>query len=363
LQILSSTASKIQWITGAFFMVRDQGYDPLNFVGTLVPPDYLISARQKTHSVSGFAQGTIPLFSDNTRLTGGVRYTSDRQNVIGTSYIGGAPRAPVADNTTTFDKVTFKGSLDHDFAQDVMGYLSYSRGFKSGLYYVAAPTAAPVKPEVVDAIEIGLKSEFFDRRLRVNVAGFQEKVKDLQVLLVTTGAGYLVNAASSRTRGVEIEVTAAPVNNFTLSAGLAYIHAIFTNFPDAPLYIPNPAGGNTIGTVDAAGNPVSLTPKWSFNASPAYKFETSAGEINASLAYSYTSRQYWYPDLVTSQGRISMLNSSVQWFPTGARWNTRLWVKNLLNEKIYSYELEQAPGNSGSPAAPRTYGISLGYKY
>src|SRR3546814_16058004 len=88
---------------------------------------------------------------------------------------------PVPDQKTSFKKPTWRGALEHDFADDVLGYLSYNRGFKSGVYNILSLTGAPVRPEIVDAYEAGLKTTFLDRKVRLNVAAFGYGFQDIQL--------------------------------------------------------------------------------------------------------------------------------------------------------------------------------------
>src|SRR3546814_12467390 len=88
------------------------------------------------------------------------------------------------------DKLTWRLALDQKFSAGVMGYVSYNRGYKSGgfnLLDVGAlnrPTghvSPSYNPEIVDAYEVGLKSDLFDRRLRLNVAAFYYDYKAIQL--------------------------------------------------------------------------------------------------------------------------------------------------------------------------------------
>src|SRR3546814_12994752 len=100
------------------------------------------------------------------------------------------------DQKTSFKKPTWRVALEHDFADDVLGYLSYNRGFKSGVYNILSLTGAPVRPEIVDAYEAGLKTTFLDRKVRLNVAAFGYGFQDIQLgSFALAGSISLRNAA------------------------------------------------------------------------------------------------------------------------------------------------------------------------
>src|SRR6056297_2188584 len=124
--------------------------------------------------------------------------------------------------------------------EEVFLYALASKGFKSGGFQGSPPSelnaTVPFQPEIAWLYEAGIKSEWFDRRARVNLTGFYTDYTDLQVfqLLVPEGspadAGVLVaqNAADAEVQGLEMEVTLAPVRGLTLSASYAYLDATFS---------------------------------------------------------------------------------------------------------------------------------------
>src|SRR3546814_5896790 len=88
---------------------------------------------------------------------------------------GGSLQTGLTDAHTTFKKLTWRIALDQQLAPGILAYASYNRGFKSGLYNSIPPSADVIQPEVLDAYEAGLKTDLPDRRVRLNVAGFDRK--------------------------------------------------------------------------------------------------------------------------------------------------------------------------------------------
>ena len=98
-----------------------------------------------------------------------------------------------------FRKATWRLALDHQFTPDVLGYVSDNRGFKSGAFNTSVYTQPAVKPEVLDAYEIGLKSEYFDHRFRANLAAYYYQYKDLQVTELVAGSDFVLSERVNET--------------------------------------------------------------------------------------------------------------------------------------------------------------------
>src|SRR6185503_12905527 len=122
-----------------------------------------------------------------------------------------------------YSKTGGKLGFDYHFNQNMMGYASYSTGFKAGAFDVRAQAVLlgtgdlPVKPEELGAYEIGLKSEFLDRRMKLNVTAFHYDWKDLQTFATIPGIGpAFLNLPKARLTGQELEWQFAPGNDWTL---------------------------------------------------------------------------------------------------------------------------------------------------
>ena len=171
-----------------------------------------------TQSYAVFAQATATIFSD-THLTGGARYTWDDRTVragaaFGDDVLVSAPNSP---QSKSWSSPTWRLVLDHQFTPDIMAYLGYSRGFKSGLFNpVVLPGDTidePVDPEILDAYTIGLKSEYLQRRLRVNIEGFYYDYNNIQVTQILAAVSHITNAARATIKGIDLEISAVPARS------------------------------------------------------------------------------------------------------------------------------------------------------
>ena len=312
-------------------------------------------------------------------MTGGLRYTIDDVSGHGrtTATIPGKGEFPIApnfDDAKTFKRLTWKGSIDHHFSEDLMAYASVSRGYKAGTYNTFSLNMAPAKPETVDAYEVGIKSELFDRRVRLNGAIFWNDIKNPQVLTIISqglavGIG-LTNAQKARVKGAEIGIEAIAVDGLKLRSAATYLDGKYREFTNAPFYSLN--GKTLVGPVlgDASGNRLSNVPKWRFNAGVNYTVETHVGRLVGDISADYTGSFAWTPDNRIFEKPVTLVNASLNFTPSSIDWMTfSAWGKNLGGVKYYAISQESTGpagdigGDIASAAAPRTYGGSISFKF
>jgi iron complex outermembrane receptor protein len=406
-QILSTENSSLKWIIGAFYMHDESFYKQLA-IGTSVPGSAAMFGgvgnyndaqwAQDTDSISGYGQMTAEVLAQ-TNLTIGFRYTSDartehdaysrRFNDTGAMVVG----SPAFGSKTVFKDVSGRVSLDHHFTRDIMVYGAYSRGFKSGVYNVAGYTTAStaplpaVQPEKLDAFTLGLKSELFDRHLRFNVEAFYYDYSNIQVggaappPLIGT---ILINGGQATVKGVDIDIVYAPTPNLQIMGAVSILDGKYdvfnnapTNFPLPPNQpIPIPAGcpagtaypadgPNGTGQVlcSAAGNKTAFTPPFTSTLSVLYTIPSSFGDFDLSTSWQHGGNYFGGPDNLKfdKQPKYDLVNSSIRWTSSSETYSVRLWVSNILKEKYYSYFTTSASsGTKYGPAAPRTYGVTIG---
>jgi iron complex outermembrane receptor protein len=413
LQLISaddaSYASRFNWIVGAFYMDDNSGYGPNaklqgiaeGFPTAFVPSNYFLnlSDNVRTTSIAGYLQGTA-LVAPDTHLTLGARYTVDKRLFTGGVYfsnaipqIGGLPlciAAPVACPTSPstpgaehrWPMGTYRVALDHEFTDDIMGYISWNRGVKSGQFDTFGTAAGgpannpPVNPEVLKSVEAGLKSEWFDRHLQVNLSAFHYDVSNLQIAVIVAGGTKLVNAASAKVNGGELSVKAVPMNHLTLSGGLSVLYGHYTSFANATDYFPPNAYylGSKIAspacvpngtyTCNASGLDMIRAPHYGANLAADYVIPSSIGDFNLNANWSYTDAFNWFPDQSMRQPVVNLFNASVKWTNSSRRYDVRLWGANLSGAQYYAFGSESiAYGQQFSPEPPRTYGITAGMHF
>jgi iron complex outermembrane receptor protein len=382
-QIKSKRDSRINWIVGAYYLHSDAGYDNTQVFGDVlnfgVAPGTveLITSKQTINSYSGYGQATAPI-GDKTNLTLGLRFTADDlqgfgQQALSIPGVGIIPAAPNFSDSKNSEAVTWKGAIDHHFTDNLMAYASVSRGYKGGTYNTLPLTTVPALPEVVDTYELGLKSELFDRRVRLNGALFWNQIKDPQVLTiigqgVASGVG-LTNAQEAQVKGGEFAVEAIAARGLKLRGAVTYLDGKYTKFINAPFYSFN--GMSLVGPVvgDATGNQLPMLPKWRFDVGANYTLDTVVGEWVGDVSASYTGRFAWYADNTEFQKPVTLVNASLNFTPSALNWMTiGVWGKNLGNVKYYSFSVEQVTplgtgGDIATVAPPLTVGGSISVKF
>ncbi|ALJ16384.1 TonB-dependent receptor [Sphingopyxis macrogoltabida] len=372
LQIQSNPDSSIfgfpiTWIAGFYYLHTYAGYVP-NPAIILTGTNYgafapvAITGVLRTNSYSGFGQTTITVLP-NTHLTGGVRYTSDKR-ILDNQTIYKFPLLPLAENHQegTFNKFTYKFTLDHRFSDDLMIYGTHSTGFKAGTFNLVDFGAPSVKPELLKAYEIGTKMSLPDGRIRLDISAYHYDYNNIQAQVYSAGATgivQLINAAKAKINGIDIDFTAVPIENLNIRAGLAYTDAKYKSFPTATFYAPLPGGGTIQRVGDAAGNNIINTPKFGFNVGADYEFIMATGKFVLSTQYSHQSKFYWDFENSFEAAPRDILNASVE-LELDSGLSFRIWGRNLLKDRYADQGQISAFGYLEAPGAPRTYGVELG---
>ena len=369
-QLGSPTGSKIQWIAGLFYYYNDLKNNPFRTYGAAFAPLAFADtdSDQQTNSYAAYGQTTVPV-TKSTNLTAGLRYTIDKRELDDTTLTSNTAVPPKVYPTahSEYKKLTWRFAIDQKLADRVLAYASYSRGFKSGLYNQTNPGTPPVKPQTIDAYEIGLKSDLFDRRVRLNLSAFHYNLDDVQLRAILPGnpTPIFYNAAKAHLNGAEAEVNLFVTSRFSVDGNLAFLSGHYKSFPDAVYYQVNgaPAFGLTLlPPSDASGNQTVYSPRWVTNLSAQYKMPTSIGTFTLAGTWNYNSGFYFDPQNRVADPSYHLVNGTLTWAPREGLY-ARLYVNNLLKEKYYTTVTPSNFGDYYFPAAPRTYGVTLGAKF
>ncbi len=378
-QLNSAAQSKLKWSTGVFLYHADGQSEPLviTTLGLFGPPpfglnDIYVFSDQKTNSAAAYAQATTEI-APATNLTAGLRYTYERRTFSISEalydFTGAAvPGAPPADGKVSFNKVTYRLSVDHRFSSDVMGYASYNRGFKSGGFDDYLSPILAYVPETLDAFEIGAKTDLFERRAQLNVSVFDYEYKNIQAVEYPQGVQIIRNAAKARLYGVDVDAKAQLSEGFSLTLGGEYIHDRFTDFPDATIATPLPGGGTAFTRGDVRGHRLGLVPDFTANVGINYKLPptvmpAASGSITANVTYAFNDGWFAEPENRLRQPAYNAVNSSISWSSTNDLNKVTLWGNNLSNAQYTVALASQDTGDFAIYAPPRTYGIKYLRKF
>lgn len=371
---LASKDSRVQWIVGAYYLNYSSRYDPAigEFFGPFQSPSPFGPVAEvdnysnlHTNALAGYGQVTVPIVY-NTNLTAGFRYTSEEHEISASKAIdfGAGPQdflVPLNPQSTRFSKPTWRVSIDHHFDSELMGYVSYNRGFKSGGYNGQLPTDPPFQPEQLDAYELGLKADVLEDRIRLEGAVFDYEYKDIQVGKFTGQQVSYYNGSAARVYGLDVDVLARIAVGLTVGGGFTLLHDRFTDFPNAIMSNQTPAGVvPTIGS--AAGNRLPQTPDLESSFNIDYHTPVGGSELGFNVNWSYDSGYYAAPDNILRQPAFNQVNASARIeFKDGI--TVKFWGRNLTNAIVANALDSDTFHSIASFAPPRTYGVTLTAKF
>lgn len=324
-------------------------------------------------------------------LTGGLRYTYEvKDGSYATTVFGGLQTSNAAlinaklgvlrpQSYEAHDdegNLSGRGNLAWQVSDRVLAYGSYARGFKSGGINLsglpltaqnqAALTTAVIRPERNQTYEAGLKTQLFDRRLTVNLAGYLTDVRDFQATLVDSSQtvalrGYLSNIPKVTVKGAEADVTAQLTPSLQVRANLAYADGRYTDYPAGPC--PLELQTNATTACNLTGRPLAGLSRWSETLGLDYMLPVGGVALLLHADSNFRSSYYGDPTLsrYTLIDGFNQTNASL-----GVRLNNgveiAVFVRNMFDEQ-YIQNLTIQAGNSGlilgTPSDPRTIGITL----
>jgi iron complex outermembrane receptor protein len=314
---------------------------------------------QPTHLLAGFGASTTPFpsqvaqnvnitsyaafgevtwnITDKLALTGGGRYSTDEKSGhthkdYSSTYVGPPLDADFSESWSAF---TPKATLSYTISDDIMLFATAARGFKSGGFTQSPTTIAalstPFDPEFVWNYEGGIKSEWFDRRLRVNATAYQMNYENLQTRQFNqiTLSQTIVNAGGAEIRGVDLETQVAVTSWLTAGASYSYIDAAFTNFK--------------IGTTVHDGKRPAQTPEHAAHlfADVAYPMPNLGGTVSFGVDWTYRS-EVWFDFTNSDPAEVydntvidGLINLRAGWESEDGGWQVQLWGKNVNDRRFF----------------------------
>ena len=231
--------------------------------------------------------------------------------------------------TSPTSKTTYRAALDYQVADAVLGYLSVSEGYKSNSFNLQTYNPVANRPEILNAYELGVKSDLLNRRLRVNSAIFQYNIKSPQVQLYENSTNITSNADGSRVRGAEIEMQAVIVSGFNARFSATYLESKYTGYgtvaadgtiiggaPSGPQNFNPPYGAQPLKSVDATGNYTPQAPKVMLSTGFDYTLSTQVGGFIFNVDYYYNDGFFWEPDNFLRQNSYGLLDTRIKYKPT-----------------------------------------------
>lgn len=346
------------WLVGLYY------FDDEKDMGSFDPtPGFGFSTRgiQDTTSWALFGQTSFAL-SDSLSLTLGARYTEEEKEIDYTNDLG---LDTMRDWDT--DGVTGRVGLDWKLAEDTLLFLTYSTGFKSGgfngQFVFSEASLDPVEDETIETVELGIKTDFWERRARLNATVFATRYDDIQLttLAATPGGGVatrLRNAGAADMAGLEAELSLLPIENLQISASFSYID---TELVDDETVV---SGGYT---TLIKGNELPMTPSTSYSLLARYSIPTAElGKFVLQANYSWKD-DHWFSveNLETEREEgYGLLSARVSWLSEDEKYRVEVFGDNLTDEEYFLYLANLSTSAVVSTwSRPRTYGIKFTYQY
>jgi iron complex outermembrane receptor protein len=383
---LSGNNDRLKYVIGGYYFYENHVTDnhaPFNsllFGGA----DQLVSfynagGREKTNALAAFGQVDVKIFGGLT-FSAGLRYSHEKKDLhefvsidFTTPFDPTLPIVPILFptavlappsfnvsqlQTASYNSVDPRLSLNYQFNPKVMGYITYSQGFKSGGFNIGGAQAS-FKPEKIKDYEIGLKGDFLDGHLRANVAAFYYDYSNLQVNVTKGISLQTLNAAAAKVKGVEAEFTALPTPNLRISLNGAWLDAHYTTF------LTEDPARSALGTLDLSGNPLNYAPKYKIGGTVGYTIQSPYGDFTPTATVTWSDKVYFTPFKTPelSQPAYTTVDLSIRWVGNNPDWTGSLFARNVTN-KVYllSAGVSNPLTNyhrAGLIAAPRTFGIQV----
>ncbi|GGY38787.1 TonB-dependent receptor [Parvularcula lutaonensis] len=351
---------------------------PFNFVGgvyyftedVLLETTFIFpfSVDTSTESYAIFAQGFLDV-GDNGTLTVGGRYTDEEKELDAANLAFNLTRM----EDISFDDFSYTLKYDHDFTEDVMGYVSYSTGFKAGGWspdcFGAAACFLPVEEETLDSFEIGVKTDLLDGMLRFNATYFNNDYENLQIGATVPGLGFTrFNVDETSIQGFEFEWNLDLSDSFSVFGNLGLLDAEYTSVTQSQ------AGGLTNSGASCPGGVVTIecaldlelknAPEYKGLVGAQYETPFANGILTVRGDVSFEDDSWSLvangpPHALTDPG--ALLNGRIHYEPMDGNWFVAVWGQNLTNEEYW----RAASANSFTVYAspPITYGVELGVEF
>ena len=359
LRFASATDQRLRWIAGFYYLGTERRltttgdfdftpstpiFDRSGFSGV---PFVALAEENDNDAYAVFGQVEYDIM-DDLELAVGLRYDYDRRRhngvVLGTP-VTTAPRK-------SFGDIQPRAVLTKRWSDDLLTYVSYSRGFRSGGFNGPAIGSPKFEEETLDNFEIGLKSDLMDGRLRLNASFFYGLSDNFQFFFVdlVTASQVIANIEEVDMYGGELEVQALLTDNWTVYGTVG---------------ITDTEIKESVARPQDEGNRTPKNQKYSLNVGTQYV--QTVGDITGRLRidYEHRGRKYWHPDNANSMDPFGLLNARLS-FET-ENITLSVWGKNIGDTSYWqdynSATFSGAFGDIGFLARGRTYGVDVQYNF
>jgi len=351
---LSGSSDSLEYVIG-YYKLKDDAY-------TANPQSYFGGGSAIAQNYSGtsdanafFGQVTWSV-ADKWDLTVGARKTEEDKTGF-KEYVGIFGQ----NGQGSFDDTSSTFILSHDYSENTNLYFKLADGFKAGGINAEAPTPfeslKPYEPETIESTELGLKGRYFDNRMMLNIAYFNNEHEDMQISYFTADAAAASQVLnnSADISGLEVETTTLINDSTRLMVNLSTLDSEFT--------------GNQIASDGFLLEQVPYSPETTLYVS----LEKDYGNYRIRLDHSRIGEHATFP-YSSKDPRAALTNLDSRGTTdfrllTEPMENMQLnfWIKNLNNDYHKMSAIPFGPGFGQLTVsyfnAPRTLGMDLQYKF
>lgn len=363
---LSGATERIKWLLGAYFLQENIDESITNrYYAYYAFLPYGAGATQfnhlETRSYAAFGQASIQL-TQRLSATVGARWTQEEKESTLSNLDLDAPFRVTGKER--WDDVSPRFGLEFQATDDLMLYASATQGFKSGSFNgrpAAGTQFTAYDPEKVLSYEVGLKSQWLDDRVRVNMAGFLNQYEDIQLLTVGVDSGGNLffpvdNAGDADITGFELELQARATDRLTLTGSIGNADESWQRI--AP-----------VALVTEQTRLPSLS-HWNWRLGVQYE-QPLGNHGSLLLGGDYSKRSSYYQTTINSpfekEDGYGLLNAFMRYTSADGRWELNLWGRNLTDETYIAWAQDLiAIGDSHTSVwfgRPREYGATLRFNF
>ena len=390
-------ASPLKWIAGFYYFWADN-FENFAYIDTglndnfTAPPfsgfgdefTFLSHGFTKTEAFAPFGQLDYDLAKTSMdiplTITLGARYSDDRKYgfnflnfklpALGLAFPSSGPFSK------SWGQWTGKGGLTWQVDDDVMAYVSASRGYLSGGNIIGLATV--YGPESMWSYDAGMKSRFWDNRVQLNIAAYHEEIQHLQVFVQSSTQSGINNVNGiTQVNGVELELDAIPIDNLRFNATVNINRSTYGNYITSDTRFGVPPPGCTLGPLgnlcNFKGHTLNQTPPYTVDLGAEYTFVTDFGSITPRVDSFISGKVQFLPDnFITSQQKpYTLTNLRLTWISTDGHYKADAFVNNIENADVISNDSLQSislgqgllePDNFAY-YPPRTVGFRFGVTY
>lgn len=308
-------ASGISYVAGLYYFDEEgdsAGYGEQTALGTFNTITRSVSANSESMAAYGQVTWTPSVFEDRLHLTVGGRYTKDKRkatrDLINTSngVVDESKSQFGASNSDDYSKFNPSFIAAFDWTKDLNAYFRIATGYKAGGSSESGPVdqfSNTVEPENVVSYELGVKSYWFNQRVRTNLAIFESQFDDMQFAFAVDPFDSSIvqsyNAGEATIRGMEADLAFQALDNLSLSFQYAYLDTDLEKVEalEGTVFDPatNPAaeGFYEVGDNIANSFTIPYAPEHSLMlAADSTLFQGDGLTVSAHLDYRYQSSVY-----------------------------------------------------------------------